>query len=387
MEVLDGATTAEQTILDHAKQTKTPANGSIEITPLCNMNCDMCYVRLSPQQMAQQGRLRTGEEWLALGRQMRDAGVLFLLITGGEPLTHPDFKEIYLGMQQLGMIVTINTNGTLIDEAWAAFFAAHKPRRINITLYGADEEAYNRLCHYPGGFQRTLHAIQLLRQQGVDVKVSSSLTRANQADWEKVIRIGEKLGVPVREDTYMCPATRERNMPYNQQARMSPEEAGRVRIKLLRAEMGDALFYQSAAFNLYMTAHTPVGDGVPQPLKCMAGSCSFTVNWQGKMRPCVISTAPEADAFALGFAAAWDYIVAETAKLRTSSQCAKCTLRQFCNNCAMYALYECGRHDGVPDYICRYTRASLQAMHEEYCAMTAARQAAQEGAPGDDTTV
>lgn len=387
MEVLEGATTVERSILDHARQTKTPANGSIEITPLCNMNCDMCYVRLSPEQMARQGRLRTGQEWLAVGRQMRDAGVLFLLITGGEPLTHPDFKEIYLGMQQLGMIVTVNTNGTLIDEQWAAFFAEHKPRRINITLYGADAEAYHRLCHYPDGFERTLHAIQLLKQQGVDVKVSSSLTRANQADWEKVIHIGEKLGVPVREDTYMCPATRERNMPYNQQSRMSPEEAGQVRIKLLRAEMGDELFYQSAAFNLYRTANTPVGDGVPQPMKCMAGSCSFSINWQGHMRPCVISTAPEVDVFSVGFTEAWNDIVAETAKLHTSSQCAKCTLRQFCNNCVMYSLYECGRHDGVPDYICRYTRASLRAMAEEYRAMTAEYQAAQEGVPGDDTTV
>ena len=36
----------------------------------------------------------------------------------------------------MGMILTINTNGTLIDETWADFFAQHPPRRINITLYG-----------------------------------------------------------------------------------------------------------------------------------------------------------------------------------------------------------------------------------------------------------
>ena len=102
--------------------------------------------------MEAQGRMRTGQEWLTLGKEMADAGTLFLLLTGGEPLLHPDFKEIYLGLKKLGMIITINTNGTLIDKEWAAFFGENKPRRINITLYGADAATYGKLCHYPAGF-------------------------------------------------------------------------------------------------------------------------------------------------------------------------------------------------------------------------------------------
>ena len=67
MELLDNPTTLERMILERAKRARTPANGSIELLPLCNMNCDMCYVRLSRREMEAQGRLRAAEEWLEVG--------------------------------------------------------------------------------------------------------------------------------------------------------------------------------------------------------------------------------------------------------------------------------------------------------------------------------
>ena len=126
MEQLEGATTVERMILDQAKRTRTPANGSIELLPLCNMNCDMCYVRLSREEMERQGRLRTADEWLEIGRQMKDAGVLFLLLTGGEPFLYPDFRKLYLGFRDMGMILTINTNGTA-DKYFARLSVFHGP--------------------------------------------------------------------------------------------------------------------------------------------------------------------------------------------------------------------------------------------------------------------
>ena len=54
-------------------------------------------------------------------------------------------------------------------------------------------------------------AVNLLKEREVDVKLSSSLTRANQKDMARIIDLGEELGIPVRVDTYMMPAVRERN--------------------------------------------------------------------------------------------------------------------------------------------------------------------------------
>ena len=116
------------------------------------------------------------------------------------------------------MIITINTNGTLIDEELARFLAEYKPRRVNITLYGTDEETYTNLCHYFGGYEKTLRGIRLLRKYGVDVKVGGSLVGANKDDLDKLLDVQEELEIPVRVDTYMMPATRERDLPYNMQS-------------------------------------------------------------------------------------------------------------------------------------------------------------------------
>ena len=142
------------------------------------------------------------------------------------------------------MILTINTNGTLIDEDLAAFFGKYKPRRVNITLYGADDGAYERLCHYLGGYEKTLRGIRLLREQGVDVKVGGSLTPANQKDLDRLLDLEQELGVPVRVDTYMLPAVRERSLPYDPQSRLEPEAAAEARIHALKREMGPELFPQ-----------------------------------------------------------------------------------------------------------------------------------------------
>lgn len=366
MELLEGATTVERMLLEQAKQTHTPANGSIELLPLCNMNCDMCYVRMSKEEMEAKGRLRTADEWLEIGGQMKDAGVLFLLLTGGEPFLYPDFRRLYLGLREMGMIITINTNGTLIDEELAAFLGKYKPRRVNITLYGTDEETYTNLCHYPGGYEKTLRGIRLLREHGVDVKVGGSLARANRGDLDKLLDVQDELGIPVRVDTYMMPATRERELPYNMQSRLDPEEAAQARIHALKREMGTALFPQYVRQAVYRADHPEPAKAESGHMSCMAGQCSFTINWQGEMRPCVILSEPAASVFEVGFEAAWKYIVEETQKILLNAKCSTCHLRHLCRTCAASALLETGSYDKVPDYMCRYARESLRILREEW---------------------
>ena len=199
MDIFADASAYERTLFDRAAQTQTPIYTVMELSPLCNMNCDMCYVRLSRSEMERIGRLRTADEWLDMARQMRDAGTL-LLLTGGEPLLFPDFRRFYRDLLDLGMMVSINTNGTLIDEDWARFFGQYKPRRINITLYGPDEETYENLCHYGAGYERTINAIRLLREQGVEVRVSLTITRENAPHLPRLIKMVHELGLRYSRD-------------------------------------------------------------------------------------------------------------------------------------------------------------------------------------------
>lgn len=366
MDPTESNSTFEQHLFQRASQMHTPIYGVFELLPLCNLNCDMCYVRLDQKEMNAQGKLRTAGQWIDLARQAKDAGTLFLLLTGGEPLLFPDFQRLFSELQSMGMILTLNTNGTLIDEDWADFFAEHRPRRINITLYGASNDTYETLCHSSGGFDRALRGIQLLRERNIDVKINGSLTRSNVDDRMKIIEIGRKLDIPVRLDTYMYPAVRERTRPYHFQTRLDPDTAARVRVEILRAEMGEEIFQQYMAETLFKAEHIIAGDPVPGHMTCRAGQCSFVVNWQGQMRSCVVLDEPSIPVFdsAVTFAAAWNQVVETTASIETSPVCNQCSLRAVCNTCAASAMAECGSYDAVPDYVCRYTKSTIKYLKQ-----------------------
>lgn len=364
MELMGSITSIEKKLMIKSRKQHIPINGSIELLPLCNMNCDMCYVRLSKEDMNKQGRLRSWEDWLEVGRQMKESGVMFLLLTGGEPLLFQDFKKLYLGLRNLGMIITINTNATLLDEEWACFFGKYKPRRINVTIYGSNDKTYCDLCHYPGGFNKVIRAIQLLLEQKVDVKIASSLTKYNINDMNEIIKIGEELGVPVRVDTYMMPAQRERFLPYKYQVRVDPVTSARVFVQVLKREMGHELFTKFVKKKIFEVEHILPENG-PGKVRCFAGSCSFTVNWQGLMRPCVVLSNPSISVFEYGFAKAWEIIHAEVSNIRTSEDCNACNLRPICRTCFASALLEEGSYDATPRYMCEYAKELLRLLYKE----------------------
>lgn len=364
MDYMNDANTIEEKLMKIASQKRRPINGSIELLPLCNMNCDMCYVRLSKKEMKAQGRILSADEWIKVGRQMKDAGVVFLLLTGGEPLLHPEFKKIFTELQKMGMVLTINTNGTLIDEQWASFFLEHRPRRINITLYGCDDDSYSNLFHYPGGFHKVIRGIELLKKNNIDVKISSSITKSNYKDIEKIIQIGNTLDVPVRIDTYMMPSVRERNKPYNLQCRLDPITAARCRISALRLEMGEELYGEFVKKSLFELEHM-VCENIPGKMTCNAGKCSFTVNWQGYMRPCVIMSYPSLSILDTSFEDAWTYIVEQCEQIGLSSICNGCKKKKLCRTCAASALLETGNFNGTPQYMCDYTDETIRLLNDK----------------------
>lgn len=355
--------TIEKAMLCRASAAQRPITGTLELLPICNMNCDMCYIRLSRTEMEKKGRMRTADEWISMGEEMERAGVLFLLLTGGEPLLFPDFRRLYLSLRERGIILTVNTNGTLIDADWAAFFGENKPRRINITLYGADDRAYETLCHYPGGFEKTVQGIRLLKERGVDVKINGSVTKSNRNDMEKIYAIGRELGAPVHMDTYMLPGIHERKLPFEAQSRLEPEEAAAAEMEMLRNEMNPEAFRMYVRQMLLQIKKE--GNVYSEGITCMAGNCSFAVNWQGEMRPCVTLEEPSVPVFETGFESAWQQISEKVKAYRVNEKCRQCRLRPVCKTCVASARLETGEYDGLPEYLCRYAREYITLLKDE----------------------
>lgn len=110
--------------------------------------------------------------------------------------------------------------------------------------------------------------------------------------------------------------------------------------------------------------NTPEGEAVPGQMACRAGKSSFVVNWQGEMRSCVVLDKPSIPLRNVEFEEAWKFTKKETESLRISARCSSCKLRKVCNTCVAAAIAETGKADGVPEYLCRYTEATVRYLKE-----------------------
>ena len=127
------------------RQLGIPVSGTFELTSRCNFSCKMCYIHSSDCNKNKEYEL-SADEWIKLGEKARDAGMIFLLLTGGEPLIREDFPLIYKRLNSMGFIISINTNGSLITDEIIELFREYTPGRVNVSLYGASDETYRSLC-------------------------------------------------------------------------------------------------------------------------------------------------------------------------------------------------------------------------------------------------
>lgn len=366
MDSFSTTTKLEEHLVISATWKRIPLGGSFELLPLCNMDCRMCFLRLSPKEMRAQGRIRTADEWLALAREAKEAGMLFLLLTGGEPFLYPEFARLYRGLAEMGLFLTLNTNGTLITEEYADLLAEHLPRRVNITLYGSSDEIYGRLCRNPRGFTQVMRAIHLLQERHVPVKLNGSLTPDNWEDLEKIQQIAHELDIPLEVDSYMFPSSRKGVCKFDEKARLTPEKAAEGYVKIRRDELSAEDFRElaKAMAECYDKEVDFPGECDPEPLPCRAGLSSFWINWKGMMTPCVFMDQPEIPVFECGFAKAWESVKQERDNLFLPSDCTKCGKRAFCTVCGACAYTETGNVQKRPDYMCAMTAEKLRLMAE-----------------------
>ena len=335
-----------------------PLSGTFELTPVCNMDCKMCYVRMSRETQESIAPLRTGHQWLELGRRAKEAGMLYLLLTGGEPFLHPDFRQIMEGLHKLGLLISINSNGTLIDESTVAWLKDCPPVRINISLYGTDDETYHRLCGNPQGFTQTTRAIRLLQEAGIPVKLNCSLTPYNAPQLEQMIAFAKENNLHIQVASYMFPPVRKDAAATGSNFRLTPEEAAWYMAYSQYLLVGRDRFLEEGCEIVDVSdpneTCAELGDGS----RCRAGRCSFWITWQGDMTPCGMFPADTApNVFTQEFSAAWEAVKAYTAGIRLPAPCSTCSAKDTCRACAAMVLSESGNFEKVPQYRCAMTRA------------------------------
>jgi uncharacterized Fe-S cluster-containing radical SAM superfamily protein len=150
---------------------------SWEINLGCNYACSHCYLGLKEF---------AGLPWPDKARllhMMRDAGVVWLQITGGEPTIDKHFTDAYQLAFELGMMVTVSTNGSrLWRRDLLELFTTLAPYRLVISLYGATEAAYDGLTQRRGSYKAFRRGIAAAIEAGLPVRLNIVVTDVSADD-------------------------------------------------------------------------------------------------------------------------------------------------------------------------------------------------------------
>lgn len=346
-----------------AGRNRIPIGGTFELSPVCNFACRMCYVRKTAKEVAASPRpALTLEQWLQIAREAREAGMLYLLLTGGEPFLWPGFWELYEALVHMGFLVSINTNGSLIDDAAVERLRRLPPRRVNITLYGASDETYQALCGVGGVFSKVDHAIGALREAGVVVKLNGTMSPFNVRDLDKLVTYAQDRKLILETTTYLFPPVRRDPSMTGVNQRFTPAEAARYHLEIFRLQYGEDR-YQAYLESIRKGVIPPPGldescvDPVDGKIRCRAGKAAFWITWDGWMTPCGMMPEPKVELTGRSFREAWQELTAVSGQLALSGVCTKCPNQQLCHCCAAMALAETGRASGIPTYLCEMVQA------------------------------
>lgn len=361
-----------------AKARGEPIIGQFELTSRCNLRCKMCYVCESPNNASAVQKEMPADKWIKLAEQARDAGMLYLLLTGGEVLIRKDFKEIYENVSKMGLSITIYSNATLVTPEFAKWLGRIPPAKFSVTLYGASSETYERVCGNAKGFEQALKGIDLLLEEGINVDIKTTIVRGNENDFEKIGELAAKREITFGMVNYVSPR-REGCYTDPIGQRLTPDDS---------LEMGKRAYNyfkrRREEINSKSDIHddnciTPDGnihstenkgsEGLHEKIvdfnyihktksafECSAGNCSFWVAYNGRMLPCGLLNEPVVYPLEKGFSGAWEDLKTLCRKVPVCKECEECSLKDVCGPCPAKLKAETGHFNKPAPYLCELAK-------------------------------
>ena len=343
-----------------AIQQRRPLTCTMELTYRCNFHCRMCYVRLSDAQAKPFGRLRTPEEWLDMAGQMREAGVLYLTLTGGECTQYPGFARLYEALCRMGFLITVMSNAGMYTGEIRDVFRRYPPRSVGVTLYGGSAETYGKVTGDPGGLDRAVENIRFFRSLGVPVGLNFTMIRQNVLDYPLVARLCRELELPFTLITDITGHQRGPAFSDALQSRLSPAERACVACRppeeVARA-LEDAKELEKELVHFRMPAAS-VEETEAEQDACIGSGSGCAIYWNGEMQTCIsMNGRHNVNPFDIGFEAAWAQLKAEQNEtFRRPAACQACSMASDClHNCAARRFEGTGSPHEPDPYTCQYT--------------------------------
>ena len=322
---------------------------SVELTRRCNFKCPHCFLA-NPIQPLPPDSEWTSEEWVTLFDQYVDEGGLFLTVTGGEPLLRNDFQQLWVSMKKRGFLISLFTNGSLVDDDIVSFLSQWTPLEVSITLYGASEETYRKVTGRTGMFERVMHALEMVSKAGIPLEVKGVFSRLNIGEYSRIKMIAETYCDLFRWDVDLVGSfSSSSNTP--QDIRLSPEECAEL-------EAAEPIRNQELK-NRFDIWNPPEADHASaRVFHCGIGFNSAYIDSGGGLRPCLPLESVSYDLKSGTLKDGWHRAIPEM--LRDFSHqpgpCQSCDGVELCGQCVAFAMLENCSATGPVPFKCRLAK-------------------------------
>jgi len=217
-------------------------------------------------------------------------GVTQVLISGGEPLYHPQWYEVMLAVRRRDLEVLLITNGLLLDETALAKLRSVECKKIGVSCDSLYDARYRRIR---GTDRAPLgRALELLSDavasgwNELNVSLCMTLHRENADEIIPILEFAIERGFAAQYQPYQRMGSRYRAMdrrfwPTEQQLPRIAEDIAYVR-EVKRSGRGNVANRDEylAAIPIYFR------DGAFRPSACYAPFAQITVDEHGGLRPC-----------------------------------------------------------------------------------------------------
>lgn len=327
---------------------RVPIAGTMDITSRCNLGCVHCYIPHGDPGPAGMSR----DTVRGIVDQLADQGCLWLLLTGGEPLSRPDFPDIYRHVKARGILPMIFTNGTLITDGMADLLGQMPPYLVEISIYGATEETSQLVTGVPGSLGMALRGLERLHERKVRVSLKTMVMTLNVHELDAMASIAESYGVHFRFDTQINSGLDGSSGPLKY--RLSPEET--VKLDSSREERLEECRELVAGFS-----NADEEDG--SIYQCGAGMNTFHIDPHGMLSVCMMSRERTYSLLDGTFEEGWRSFIPQVLSRKWSRAvpCRNCVLKSLCGQCPGWGYLEHGDPEARVDHLCRtaFLRAEI----------------------------
>lgn len=168
----------------------------------CNLKCRHCWIM--PRYSLTSSTMKvTPDVFLKAIDDALELGLRSVKLTGGEPMLYPGFKDLVSSINTRDVALGMETNGTLIDEAWADFICENRIS-LAVSVDGSTAKTHDLFRGVVGSFNKVTHAIRLLKERGNPPLVIFSIYRGNLHELEPTVALCAELGAKAFKVNVIC---------------------------------------------------------------------------------------------------------------------------------------------------------------------------------------